>query len=349
LISARRVAREWALKILYQSDVGKAPIAESLNAALDRLRQEFVQRASRVAAGSALEEQLADAVTAHLRELLPQFDSSVEPLLHECFARIADAAGAWTEFEVNMSVSRQSFNALWEVPKRKTSFVLPSSIYSSPIKADSNRGSGSAETDWAERFLRWASEALPSVAMAAYAREIRLARPQGAKLKETHEFVVNEWTRFGLGMAHRWRAAIGAAEKQTGDWLRVAAFTLKLVEGVSANREAIDRSLESREIGWSLDRQVSVDRSILRMAAFELLYLESIPASATINEAVELAKKYSTAESGKFVNGILGAIVTEKASSGSIAEPDDAIDFREDAIDALVDTDEVTEEEPANV
>ncbi len=59
---------------------------------------------------------------------------------------------------------------------------------------------------------------------------------------------------------------------------------------------------------WRLDRQAAVDRNILRLGAFELLYMGEMPVAVTINEAVELAKKFSTAESGRFVNGVLGAL-----------------------------------------
>ena len=350
MISARRLAREWALKILYQSDVGRMSIAESQAVALERLRMEFVRRASRSAQGSILEEKLADGVTEQLRELLPDFDSSMERTLHECFARIADAGDYWSKVTVDLSVSRQSFNALWEIPNKQAELALPVSGRSLLSHPASESNVEAVQRDWAETFLDWARTSLPTVAMAAYAVEVRNGRPSGAKLKETHEYVVNKWRVFGTSIEERWRPTISAIEQHASDWLRVAAFTLKLVEGVSENREAIDRSLESHEIGWSLNRQVSVDRNILRMAAFELHYMESIPASATINEAVELAKKYSTAESGKFVNGVLGAIVAAEAVSSQSTDPDDlVIDLRDDEVDSLVDADEVVKEELAHV
>jgi N utilization substance protein B len=87
------------------------------------------------------------------------------------------------------------------------------------------------------------------------------------------------------------------------------AFARQLLEGAVAEREHIDALLRQYAEGWSLGRMANVDRNILRLASYEILYLPDIPASVTIDEAVELAKKFSTAESGKFVNGILGHLV----------------------------------------
>src|SRR5579863_8272725 len=87
-----------------------------------------------------------------------------------------------------------------------------------------------------------------------------------------------------------------------------AEFMQTLVHGVIARQSEIDAELARRSTGWALDRQAAVDRNILRIAAFEILYLPDIPNGVSINEAVELAKKYSTAESGRFVNGVLGAL-----------------------------------------
>ena len=86
-------------------------------------------------------------------------------------------------------------------------------------------------------------------------------------------------------------------------------FARELVLGAATHRGHIDEVIESYARGWTLERMANVDRNILRLAMFELLYLPDIPPSVTVNEAVELAKKYSTAESGRFVNGILGNVV----------------------------------------
>lgn len=87
------------------------------------------------------------------------------------------------------------------------------------------------------------------------------------------------------------------------------AFARKLLEGTVAHCHELDELIGQYAKEWSLDRMANVDRNILRLATYEVLYEPDIPASVSVDEAVELAKKYSTAESGKFVNGILGNIL----------------------------------------
>ena len=89
------------------------------------------------------------------------------------------------------------------------------------------------------------------------------------------------------------------------------AFAEELVRGARAHQDAIDARLAALSADWALDRQAAVDRNILRLSAYELLYRPDSPVAAVVNEAVELAKKYSTAESGRFVNGVLGALARQ--------------------------------------
>ncbi|MGB2783815.1 MAG: transcription antitermination factor NusB [Atribacterota bacterium] len=88
----------------------------------------------------------------------------------------------------------------------------------------------------------------------------------------------------------------------------VKEFTLTLVKGVVSNLPEIDKAIEKYTNNWSLERITNVDRNILRIAIYEILYLKNIPKSVSINEAVELAKKYGTKSSFSFVNGVLGKI-----------------------------------------
>lgn len=85
-------------------------------------------------------------------------------------------------------------------------------------------------------------------------------------------------------------------------------FANSLVLGVSNNKEAIDKLLSSHTTNWQLKRMAVIDRNILRFAAFELLYMEEIPPKVSINEAIDIAKRYGDNDSGKFVNGILDSI-----------------------------------------
>jgi N utilization substance protein B len=89
---------------------------------------------------------------------------------------------------------------------------------------------------------------------------------------------------------------------------RVRPYSKQLVCGVCKNIENIDRLIKESSKNWRLERMSRVDRSILRMSVFEIFFLESIPRKVSINEAVELAKKYGTDESGAFINGVLDNI-----------------------------------------
>ncbi|MBI4398941.1 MAG: transcription antitermination factor NusB [Candidatus Omnitrophica bacterium] len=88
----------------------------------------------------------------------------------------------------------------------------------------------------------------------------------------------------------------------------VRSFTRWLVTETIQNRQKLDQAIIRYAENWNLDRMAVLDRNILRMAACELLYSQDIPPKVTINEAVNLAKKYSQEDSGKFVNGILDKI-----------------------------------------
>lgn len=91
-------------------------------------------------------------------------------------------------------------------------------------------------------------------------------------------------------------------------------YSCRLVRGVYQHLGEIDRWIESASENWSLERMPIVDRNILRLGAFELVFSEDIPFKVAIDEAVELGKRYGTAESGAFINGILDKVVTEVPS-----------------------------------
>ncbi|HCJ65752.1 MAG TPA: transcription antitermination factor NusB [Elusimicrobia bacterium] len=91
----------------------------------------------------------------------------------------------------------------------------------------------------------------------------------------------------------------------------VKEFANLLTEGTKNNLSKIDKLISQHAQNWELKRMASIDRTILRMATFELINQLDTPANVIIDEAIEIAKKYSTAESGKFVNGILDKIKEE--------------------------------------
>ncbi|MGA2465541.1 MAG: transcription antitermination factor NusB [Thermodesulfobacteriota bacterium] len=88
-------------------------------------------------------------------------------------------------------------------------------------------------------------------------------------------------------------------------------FMERLVLGVLEHCQEIDRLIEKYSENWRLVRMNIVDRTILRMAIFELLYCEEIPPKVTLNEAIELGKRYGSEDSGSFINGILDRIQNE--------------------------------------
>jgi N utilization substance protein B len=96
----------------------------------------------------------------------------------------------------------------------------------------------------------------------------------------------------------------------------VAEHTVRLVEGVAEHAARIDALISEHARNWSLDRLPDVDRAILRMATFELLWADDVPDAVVIDEAVELAKALSTDESPAYVNGVLGAILQAEVPTG---------------------------------
>lgn len=86
-------------------------------------------------------------------------------------------------------------------------------------------------------------------------------------------------------------------------------FARQLLAGTIQRLSELDQAIASYARGWSLERMARLDLNLLRLAAYEILYRDDIPPAVTVNEAVELVKRYSTADSGRFINGILGSIV----------------------------------------
>ena len=94
----------------------------------------------------------------------------------------------------------------------------------------------------------------------------------------------------------------------------VRPFLLMLVQGVIEHKEDIDHIIEKFSSNWKVSRMACVDRNIIRIAAYEMLFLKDIPQKVSINEAIDIAKKYGTEESGAFINGILDSIRKEMES-----------------------------------
>jgi N utilization substance protein B len=102
---------------------------------------------------------------------------------------------------------------------------------------------------------------------------------------------------------------------------KLCEFTEGLIDGVKEHQARIDAMISRVAENWRLDRMAAIDRNILRLGAYEMLFRPEVPAKVAINEALELAKRYSTAQSSRFVNGILDRVLQYQIQ-GANAEPD---------------------------
>jgi len=117
----------------------------------------------------------------------------------------------------------------------------------------------------------------------------------------THDSLQEAWSNFWLSQ-----------DKKISE--DVISFSQQLVTGTMEHLKDIDTAIVEFADNWNLERMAVVDRNILRLGCYEILFCPDIPPKVTINEAVELAKCYSGPESGKFVNGILDKIMSRKKS-----------------------------------
>jgi len=101
----------------------------------------------------------------------------------------------------------------------------------------------------------------------------------------------------------------------------IRAFSKQLVLGIWERREALDKIIGEASLNWRLERMSYVDRNILRIGAYEILCMGDIPPKVSIDEAVEMGKKYGTEESGAFINGILDNIYEGVKKEGPLEKP----------------------------
>ena len=109
-----------------------------------------------------------------------------------------------------------------------------------------------------------------------------------------------------------------AVAEVLADWIRlsrtddrqpqVSEYTMQLVEGYAAHADRIDELISSYAVGWPLDRMPAVDRNLLRLSCYELIWEDGTPDAVALDEAVQLAKEFSTDDSPAFVNGLLGRL-----------------------------------------
>jgi N utilization substance protein B len=117
-------------------------------------------------------------------------------------------------------------------------------------------------------------------------------------------------------------------------------YSKLLVHGVADHQDELDEELNDLLVKYDLMRLAALDRNILRIGAFEIAYVDFVPGKVSINEAIEIAKKYSTAESGKFINGVLGKFMEKGDRAEPRSEPDE-----EPAEAEIIEVEEQTVEE----
>ena len=110
---------------------------------------------------------------------------------------------------------------------------------------------------------------------------------------------------------------IGRTDPAGQDSAVIPEYTVEIVEGVCARRERIDELISTYAQGWTMDRMPAVDRAVLRIGAWELLYNDAVPPAVAIDEAVELASALSTDDSPSFVNGLLARLLEVKPAGHS--------------------------------
>ena len=153
----------------------------------------------------------------------------------------------------------------------------------------------------------------------------REAREKAVQFLFQHDLNPSENVEESL--AHFWnsqRASAIAEDKAGANWgqkvdllpptaeeLATRVFADKLIRGVLQHRPALDEKIKEHAQNWDINRMAVVDRNILRLAIYEMLHRDDIPPVVSINEAVDIAKRFSTEDSGKFVNGILDKVKNE--------------------------------------
>lgn len=118
----------------------------------------------------------------------------------------------------------------------------------------------------------------------------------------------------------------GAAPRVARRDAELREFAVRLIEGTRRHRDDADKILAGVTRNWDLKRMAAVDRNVLRMAIYEMLHCADIPPKVTINEAIELGKRFSTGNSGAFINGILDRIRIDLESGALVADRTPAAD-----------------------
>jgi N utilization substance protein B len=132
-----------------------------------------------------------------------------------------------------------------------------------------------------------------------------------------------EWDfRHGMGKEENIEELLEYVKKEFAAGLDDGGFVQELIDGVARNWDGINELIVKYAPEWPLEQITVVDRNIMRLGIYELKFSPGIPAKVAINEAIELAKNFGGESSGKFVNGVLGAIYKDMVEKGDVKEVD---------------------------
>jgi len=161
----------------------------------------------------------------------------------------------------------------------------------------------------------------------------RLARERAVQFLFQHDLNPPEDISSELDIFWEGQRADAATDNRVATWgqpvaipppttedVAVREFSDALIRGCLEHRAEIDEAIKRHSKNWGLHRMAAVDRNVLRLAIYEMLFREDIPPVVSINEAVDIAKKFSTEDSGKFVNGILDKVRSELMRPARVVE-----------------------------
>jgi N utilization substance protein B len=297
---------------------------------------EFVQRGSRTASGSPVEQICLEAMTRALHAVLPDLTRPYERALAETAARLLQEAPYWQEVRLEKAFKSRTPG----VPLRPPRLLSPLPASELMPGSGSTGALSPAQRATLDELVATLRDDLPRLLDAEFrqsalqfAKELAAERPLGVAPEQVQRFLLERRETYNQVQQERWKKVAAIVQKQLSDWLQTAGFTARMVTGAYTKRLEIDEAVAALSAGWRLERQVAVDRNILRLAGYELLFVTGVPTGVSINEAVELAKKYSTAESGRFVNGVLGALAArigekaEQTPAEDMGEADEPLDL----------------------
>jgi transcription antitermination factor NusB len=263
LAFSRRTARELALRVLFQLDVGKQPMSEVLDEVMNH---------ALLAVNNPVDQVIRDARVALQEAVLREAPSG--------------ATSSGRRIRNALRMTALEFKGL---EKRLEKRTIESFGRARSYLEEEAYGDAMEEVAVTEEFL--------AGVIVRYESEKNALERTFAELEPVLALIPVVYSRHAPGVRN------------------TARLLSKLVHGVMGRTKALDKEIAEVSAGWSVDRQPAVDRNILRLAAFELLHMPDSNVGVAINEAIELAKKYSTDESARFINGALAALAAKQVEA----------------------------------